>query len=420
LSGQGLAVVRDVLLQPRRATPWRDRRVRRVDVRDAAGVFDDGLACWISGPATVTGEDVLEVSVHGNPLIVERALAAAIAAGARLAEPGEFTRRAVRHGKIDLIQAEAVDQVVRATSPDGLRLAREGANGSLSTAFAALRSTLLDACAELEARLDHPDDALADMDDPTLIDGLIGCAERSEALAAGHAAGRRLVDGASVAIVGGVNAGKSSLFNALIGERRALVHETPGTTRDVVEAHVRLGPLAVTLLDTAGERPTDDPVEAAGLALAAERIASVDLVLVVLRAGLPDPAAQLVLERTADRPRVIAWNGTDRATAGAAPDGCLPTSAITGQGLDALRAALIRALLDVPVESALIASLRQADAARWIASACREAVSALPDAGPAVASEILLEAIGELDALTGADTREDVLDALFARFCIGK
>lgn len=418
LSGLDLVPVRDALLAPRSARPWVAGRVRRVDVRDVRGPFDDGLAVWLPGPGTVTGEDVLEVTIHGNPLLVERGLAAAVEAGARLARPGEFTRRAVAHGKLDLVQAEAVDQVVRARTSAGVTLARAALGGGVSAELAWVRDAVVGACAELEARLDHPDDALADVDDVALKRSLLGIAQACRSRAAGAIAGQRLVDGATVALVGAVNAGKSSLFNRLVGARRALVHDTPGTTRDVVEARALVGPLEITLLDTAGRRPTDDPVEAAGLALAEERVADADLVLVVLRAG-PEPDA--VGLGMLQGPRVLGvYNGIDRPDAGPCPPGCLPTCALDGRGIDGLRDAVRDALIDVPLEEVGLASQRHADALREVARACEEAADAMDVAGVAVASEILLDAITRIDELTGADTREDVLDALFARFCIGK
>jgi tRNA modification GTPase len=214
-----------------------------------------------------------------------------------------------------------------------------------------------------------------------------------------------------------VNAGKSSLFNALLGEERALVHERAGTTRDVVEARTRLGALEVTLLDTAGERVTDDPVEAAGLALAKRLVDRADLLLVVLGSAGTDPTEQAILERTAATNRLVVSNQIDRIAPSA---GTLAVSALSGEGLPELRAAIEEALLTGLPEGRAIASLRQADQLREVARCAREAAEALPLAGVAVAAEILTEATAGLDTLTGADTREDILDAVFSRFCIGK
>jgi tRNA modification GTPase len=343
-----------------------------------------------------------------------------VAAGARLADPGAFTQRAVTRGRMDLLAAEGVDQTIRATSLAGLQIARDGLEGRVRAALEPLRTALLDVGAELEARLDYPADELAFEDDDALLARLAAAAAQARALADTAAAGRVLVDGARVALVGAVNAGKSSLFNALCGSRRALVHERPGTTRDVLELPVRIGGLQLTLLDTAGERQTDDPIEAAGQALARELVADADLLLVVLRAGPPSEVEATLLARTADRPRLVVYNGVDRPGAPPPPPGAWPTSALTGEGLDALRAALVERLVSAPTGALRLGSVRQRDLLRAFADAADAAAVALPTAGPAVAAEEVLRALGEIDALTGADPREAVLDAVFRRFCIGK
>lgn len=394
-------------------------RLRRVVFVDADGPFDDGLAWIVPSHRTYTGEPSAELSCHGNPLIVERLVHAAVVAGARPARPGEFTRRALLSGRIDRVAAEAVEQTIHATTPRGLAVARAGLDGRLTQVFAGLRREIVDAVAELEARLDYPDDELALTDDDTLCTAMIELADRCAALAATESAGRRLVEGARVALVGPVNAGKSSLFNALVGSARALVSPIPGTTRDVVEARARIGDLDVTLLDTAGERETDDPIEAAGLALARDLVDGADLILLVTRVGAEQPAVEAeIAARLADRPLLRVANGVD---AGPAPDGWLGVSARQALGIDELRAAIARTLAadDAP-GALLIASAHQRDRLLRVSRAARAAVDALPYAGVAVAAEALTEALAALDELTGVDTRESVLDALFARFCIGK
>lgn len=403
--------------------PLRSGRHQRVALHDQAGCFDDGMAVYVAGPATYTGEDTLEVTLHGNPMLVERLLHAAVEAGARLAGPGELTRRAVLHGKLDLVQAEGVDQVIRATSETGLRIGRAALDGSLLRFLEPLRLQLLGCAAELEARLDYPGDELAHVDDGSLTGTLVALSQSCRDLASTERAGRALVEGARVALVGPVNAGKSSLFNALLGRRRALVHERPGTTRDVLEARTRIGDIDLTLLDTAGERETDDPVEAAGLALARDLVSDADLLLVVLRAR-PEMSEieRTILARTTSSPRVVVYNGVDQPDAAPPPPGALSTSAITGDGLSALKGAICRAIVGDAPRSAdrMIASARQRDLLDAVADALDEAVDSLPTAGAAVAADSVVRALEELDALTGADTREEVLDALFARFCIGK
>ncbi|MEM6931946.1 MAG: GTPase, partial [Myxococcota bacterium] len=373
------------------------------------------------GPGTATGEDLCEITVHGNPLIVDRLVGACVDAGARVARPGEFTRRAVLAGRLDLVEAEAVDQAIRATSPGGLRVGRSGLDGRLSTRLAAFRDVLVDVTAELEARLDYPADELAYETDEALLTKLAEVASACRALAATHRQGRVLVDGARVALIGPVNAGKSSLFNALLGEARALVHERAGTTRDVVEAKAMLGPLAVTLLDTAGERATDDPVEEAGLQLARRFVDGADLLIVVVRASAEglDAVERELLERTRERNRVVCVNGIDRG--GVLPvDDAVQTSAVTGEGIPELVDRIVAALGVLDLGELAVASVRQRDLLLAVAGASDDAAEALPLAGVAVAADLLTEGLERLDELTGADTREDVLDRVFARFCIGK
>ncbi len=424
LSGPGLDQVLAGFVRPRTGAAVRPGHQRRVDLFDDDGVFEDGTLVLGRGPGTFTGEDTAELTLHGNPWLLERALDRAVASGARLARPGEFTRRAVAQGKLDLVQAEGILQVSEAATREGVAAGRQALGGELSGAYRALREPLLDVAAELEARLDHPADELTLETDAVLEGRLAGVAREALALAGTHRAGHALVHGARVALVGAVNAGKSSLFNALVGRARALVHPSPGTTRDVLEVRLVREGLPLTLLDTAGERDTDDPVEAAGLALARELVEEADALVVVVRAGpdAPDPVAARILARTEGQPRVVVYNGVDAPGVAPAPEGALPTVATTGWGVEAVVPALRRVLVgEGPLEArALVASARQRDRLQAVAGLCTEASEALAVAGPAVAAELTIGALEELDALTGADTREAVLDTLFARFCLGK
>ena len=407
---------------PRRAGPWRHGQARRVDFQLDGLVFDDGLCTWWEGPRSYTGEDCAELSCHGNPLLVEMLLRALVDAGARLAEPGEFTRRAVENGKLDLVRAEAVLQATSATSAEGLAIARAGLDGRLSAVIRGLTQTLRSVVAGLEASLDHPEEA--EVTDEEVVALLRPVVAECRRLAESERTGRFRVQGARVALVGAVNAGKSSLFNALVGRTRALVHDQAGTTRDVLELAIQIDGLPITLLDTAGERTTSDPVEAAGLALARDLVEEADLLVVVLRARGTEPTAveQTILERTASQPRVVVVNGVDVAPRGAAPSSAISVSARTGTGIDELTQALKRALVGETTGNArlIIASARQRELLLRVARAAESAGEVLPFAGPAVAAEELTEALAALDALTGVHTREAVLDTLFERFCIGK
>jgi tRNA modification GTPase len=421
-SGSDLFGPLDSIVDPMGEGPLPAGRARRVWLRDGEGRFDDAIAVRADPGRSYTGEETLEISCHGNPLVVQRLLDAAIAVGCRLAEPGEFTKRAVVNGKLDLVAAEAVDQACRATSPAGLEIARSGLDGGLQEWLAQVRQQLVAATSELEARLDWPSDELAEMPDAALLADLSRLAEACREVAETARSGRVQIDGARVALVGVVNAGKSSLFNRLLGRERALVHPTPGTTRDVVEATTQFNGLSLTLLDTAGERQTDDPVEAAGLALGAQLVADADLLVVVLRCRPQGPTdTELdILRRTSDRLRLVVCNGVD--TPGVVPADALPVSAFTGSGLPQVKGALLDALVSQTHRSAAlrIGSARQADWLLTVARAAEEAVEALPIAGVAVSADALTRGVEALDSLTGADTREDVLDQVFGRFCIGK
>lgn len=399
------------------------RRSRLARLFDADGVFDEGLLSHFPAPASYTGEDVVELSCHGNPVLVERLVAAAVAAGARLAEPGEFTRRAVLSGRMDLTRAEAVLQTIEARTQRGAAVARAGLDGAVADAGDALRSALIDVVAELEARLDYPGEDLTTQHDAALAEQLQRAADQAQGLADTWTTGRRLVHGATVALVGPVNAGKSSLFNALVGSTRALVSDQPGTTRDVIERQVWIQGVAVTLLDTAGDRAAQG-LEAQGQALGAQLTADADLIVVVVPAHDPSHARE-TLARTAHRSRLVVGNHSDRPGALAGWQGVtwIPTSATTGQGLDALRRAIAAGLVDEePGEHrVIVASQRQHQVFSELAGCCRRARAAhLGPLGPAVAAEELLGGLEALDALSGRDTREDALDRLFARFCIGK
>jgi tRNA modification GTPase len=424
LSGTGIEALLRGFVRPFSEGPIPVGRPRRVYLFDDEGVFDDAVLALGAAPKTFTGEDTAEITCHGNPLIVERLLRAGSKAGARVAEPGEFTRRALANGRIDLLGAEAILQVAEATTARGIDIARDGLDGRLTQFFEEVRTDLVACAADLEARLDYPADELAFFDDGHLLGLLGGVAERCRALSASYRAGRVMVHGARVALVGGVNAGKSSLFNALLGRDRALVHDTPGTTRDVLEIPASIAGLHVTLLDTAGERETADPVEAAGLALARDLVGEADLLVVVLRArprGI-DATERQILERTTDLPRLVVYNGVDRTDAAPPPDGALSTVARDGTGVAEVATAIRTALVGSEARSdrLWIASARQRDRLEAIADAAEEGALTLNLAGAAVAVEALYRAIAEVDATTGADARSDVLDALFARFCIGK
>ncbi len=381
---------------------------------DASGhVLDEGYAVFLPGPRTFTGEDVAELHAHGGRANLERLLRAAIARGARLADRGEFTLRAFLAGRIDLAQAEGLLDVVTARTEGALERAQAQRRGGLGQRVRALRAAVVDVLARLEVQIDFIDEDLgaaltADAGEP-----LARVATEVEALAETWRTGRVLRDGARVVLAGPPNAGKSSLFNALLRTNRALVTPVPGTTRDYLEETLDLDGVPVVLIDTAGMRASDDAVEALGIDRSRELIGSADLVLWLddptQPEALPDPA--IASERLL---RI-------RTKADLAPG---DISAVTGVGLEALQRRLRDALLPHGAEalSALvITSARHAEALQTAARALRDAASAAQQrAPPELIAVDVAEALAALGLITGETTTEDVLDRIFSSFCIGK
>lgn len=399
---------------------WIDRKLIRVQVRDrSGGRLDDGLAVWMRGPASFTGEDVLELHVHGGAVNLGRILGAVIEAGARPAEPGEFTRRAFAAGKIGVVEAEAMLAVVHAQSERGWGLAQAHLSGALSERVAGLRSDVSAVLAEIEAVLDFPDEQLEPAAHAELLRRVKRLADECGELTAGFGAGRALVDGLTVALVGEVNAGKSSLFNALLGATRALVSPEPGTTRDWVEARAIWKGVPVSLIDTAGSRvggAAAGSLEQRGIELGQRRVAEADVVVLVVA---PDGGLD---SGVLHDPRTIPVSS--KADVGGTRAGFLATSAKSGEGVEGLRDAILSRVGivdDVEAGGRLVLTERQRAAAAEAVRGMEAAAAALArhELGELVALE-LREGAAALARLVGDQIGEDVLDQLFARFCIGK
>ncbi|HTR52341.1 MAG TPA: tRNA uridine-5-carboxymethylaminomethyl(34) synthesis GTPase MnmE [Kofleriaceae bacterium] len=411
---RAIEIVADVLgVAPARV----ERRVRLGWAKAADGTrLDQVIAFAMRAPASFTGEDVAELHGHGGAHNLERLLAAVVARGARIAEPGEFTRRAVLNGKLDLPRAEALLDVIHAGSERAWRLAQHNLAGRLGEVALVLERRALAVLAELEGRIDFPEEDLAAEDERVIDAELAALEERCGALACSFRHGRAVGHGVTIALVGAVNVGKSSLLNALVGAERALVAEAPGTTRDYLEARDDWAGVAVTLIDTAGTRATADPVEARGIALGEQRVAAADVVVVVNDgiAAWDDGA------RFGARALVV----RSKADLGGEARGAVATSAETGAGLDELRRRAL-ALAGVAEregsEDAVVTTARQhatVTAAQRALAAARAA-----RATRAVAEVVALEvrqAAHALAELRGVEVGERVLDEVFARFCIGK
>jgi tRNA modification GTPase len=418
LSGpRAIAIVVSLMARER---PLVDRQLHRVRLVDAGGApLDDVLCVAMRGPRSFTGEDVVEIHGHGGGLNLGRLLGAVLERGARLAGPGEFSRRALRAGKLDRVQAEALLAVTEAASARALAVAQEQLAGGLGARIEGVRRAAVDGLADLEARLEFPDEGLGAADRAAQRSALAAAAAACDALVASFAVGRALREGIQVALRGPVNAGKSSLFNALLGRERALVAAEPGTTRDFLEAAVVWDGVPVTLIDTAGERATDSALEARGIDLGARRAAAADLEL-WLEPGA-DGAGPVGASPDGAR-RLVVRSKCDLGEAG--PSGeAIAVSARTGAGLAALRAEVLRiALAGGALEGeAIVTTERQRRGLAEAGAALARAVDGIDRGRPdeVVALE-LREALEALDGVLGRGVDDEVLDSLFARFCIGK
>jgi len=401
------------------------RHATLVTVSSAASAIDQAIATYFPAPNSYTGEDVVELSAHGSPVVLEAIVAAAVAAGARLANPGEFTLRAYLHARIDLVQAEAVAELIDAVTPLQARVAFDQLEGTLTSRLRAMDAALLEIIAPLEASLDFPEEGYHFVAPTETAETLGRLLASLEALLADAKRGRLIREGVTAAIVGRPNVGKSSLFNRLAGAARAIVTDVPGTTRDLLTERVDVGGVPFTIVDTAGRRQlAGDAIEEEGISRARQAGTAADIAILVLdrSAALTDDDRSL-LDETAGRPRVIVASKSDLAAEWDAA-GCeaIPVSSLTDEGIGDLRAALLHAGgIEVPRDRAPIANLRHVallDQAR--AAIARAAAAAAAKAPEELLLADLHEARGRFDEITGARPQDEVLRVIFERFCIGK
>jgi len=390
-----------------------------------ANPIDQVVVTFFPSPASYTGEDVVEVSAHGNPVVLHAIVAGAMELGARLAEPGEFTLRRFLNGRADLLQAEAVADLVDAVTPLQARAAFDQLQGTLTRAIGEIDAALFDVIARLEASVDFPEEGYH-FAGPHEVGGAIDdVIRRVDRLLADARRGRMLREGLQVAIVGPPNAGKSSLFNRLAGADRAIVTEIPGTTRDLVTEVVDVEGLRVTLVDTAGLRDTSDRIESEGVARSRQAVGAADLVLVVLDRSRPIERAEAdSITQIIDNKALIAANKSDLDPAWRRED-AVDVSAVTGEGLDELRHRMVKALdIEPRAERPAITNLRHID----LVTRSREALVRAREAAlfphGAWPEECVLadlqEARGALEEVTGRRTPDQLLEHIFSRFCIGK
>jgi tRNA modification GTPase len=393
------------------------RQATLATARDAHGApIDQGIALFFAAPHSYTGESVLEFQGHGGPVVMQSLLSACVAAGARLAQPGEFTRRAFLNGRMDLAQAEAVADLIEAASREAATSALRSLRGEFSSAIHALVAQLVELRALTEAQLDFPEEEVDVLHRADAAKRLAGVRAALEDVLRKSRQGSLLRSGIRVVIAGRPNVGKSSLLNRLAGEERAIVTPIAGTTRDALRESILIDGVPLVVIDTAGLRPSADPLERLGIERTQRELQEADLVMLVFEAGKAHAPLE---DLPAGVARLEVYNKVDLAPGFVAAHGAVAVSAKTGAGMDALRAALLAAAgWRAAGESVFIARERHLQALQQAAAH----LAAAADEGRRweIFAEELRLAQEALSRITGEFTADDLLGEIFGRFCIGK
>ena len=432
LSGPAARSVAEPLLKLRHPlAPSQARFAEIVDISTGT-VLDEAVVTFFEAPHSYTTEDVVEIAAHGSPVLLDYLLRQCLVAGARLAQPGEFTQRAFLAGRLDLTQAEAVHDLIESQTLHQARIAAQQLGGAISRLISPIKQQLIALIAALEAGIDFAEDDIDLLPTSSITAQIATIHAPLQTLEQSFSYGRIVHNGFTLAIVGRPNAGKSSLFNRLVQRDRAIVTATPGTTRDLVTERVSIAGIPIDLIDTAGIRTSADhpadEAEALGIAKSREAIADADVVLLVLDATQsPTDEDTLLLTSLVDRPVLLVQNKADlvpfHAASPASTTHALRTSALTGEGIPELRQAILAQVAAAPpaAETALLTNLRQQQAVASALAALHKASGATRAETP---HEMLLldlyEALQSLDSLTGATTPDDILHLIYSKFCIGK
>jgi tRNA modification GTPase len=399
-------------------------RATLASFRDAGGErVDQGLVLRFEAPHSFTGEDVVELHGHGGPVVLDLLVGAALASGARLARPGEFTERAFNNGKLDLAQAEAVADLIASGSAAAVRSAMRSLTGEFSRLIDELSREVLDLRVFVEAAIDFAEeevDFLSDSDASRRLERLVGILDTIRERAT---QGAILNEGIALVLAGRPNVGKSSLLNRLLGYERAIVTDVPGTTRDVLTERMDMGGIPVRVVDTAGLRHAQDDIEREGISRALAQIAVADVVLLVYDASQPEPIDDLIAEFDIPTDRlVVAANKSDllEAQGGATEIGHLAVSALTGWGVESLIGELQRAVGYQPQEGAISARRRHLDALERTRRALERGRLNFSAGAGELLAEDLRDAHQCLGEIVGAVTSDELLGEIFSRFCIGK
>jgi tRNA modification GTPase len=433
LSGPAAETITRRLFRPHRLRPtWQSHRLSLGHIVDPQGeIIDEVMVSFMRAPYTYTREDVVEINCHSGYGVLRRILALALAAGARLARPGEFTLRAFLAGRLDLTQAEAVLEVIRARTETHLQVAAAHLHGGLGRRLTRVRQDLLDLLAQVEAVLDFPEEA-GELPPASIKEGLDLQLRSLKALADSYKAGRLLREGLLVVIAGRPNVGKSSLLNRLLDMERAIVTEIPGTTRDLVEESITLGGVVVRFSDTAGLRPAQDRVEELGIERTRERLRQADLVLYLVDGSAPAaPEDNAALTELAGQPGLVVINKIDLEPKLSEDELSGTTwplakiSAKTGQGIEALREEIVAQALGggLKVEGEVITQVRHHEHLRQCLAyleQSRDLLAAYEEPPWELVALELGSAIHELGEITGEEVGEAILDRIFGQFCLGK
>lgn len=429
ISGNNARAIAEKLL--RIPPDWKSWTASLSELTDSEGrIIDHVVVTYFAKPRSYTAEDVVEIACHGSPVVLRHALERACNEGARLAEPGEFTLRAYMNGRIDLPQAEAIRDLIEATTLYQARVAAQQAEGSVSRRLKPVKEQMLELIALLEAGIDFAEDdiSVASVDD--ILARLDPILSATRELMLSFAYGKLVHDGFTLAIVGRPNVGKSSLFNRLLEQDRAIVTDIPGTTRDLVSETAALEGIPVKFVDTAGIRAAKDLVETLGIERSYGAMADADLTLVVVdgSTALETEDDELIRRASEQGKHIVASNKSDLvAHASACSGGLQPTisvSALTGEGIAELRHAIVSAIAPqgrLEQEGGFITSLRHE---QLLKESCEALAQARHAASLGIPHEMLLldlyAALRPIDAITGATTADDILNRIFSTFCIGK
>jgi tRNA modification GTPase len=406
---------------------WRSELAELLDPENA--VIDQAVVSFFERPRSYTGEDVVEIACHGSPVVLRTCVERAVAGGARLAEPGEFTLRAYLSGRIDLPQAEAVRELIDATTLYQARVAAQQLNGSVSKRIRPLKEQLVELISLLEAGIDFAEDDVSVAGWEEILRRVASVRGEVQRLITSFSAGKLVFEGFTLAIAGRPNVGKSSLFNRLLEQERAIVTDIPGTTRDMISESISLNGIPVRVVDTAGIRESNDLVEGLGIEKSFQAVADADLTILVLDASRPETiedralreklesSSPLLVANKSDLPNQLGHESSDESK-------FIAVSALTGEGIPALKRAILRRLAPgglADPEDGSITSLRHLNLLRESLEALDHARSAVEFGIPHEMILIdLYASLRPIDALTGATTADDILNRIFSTFCIGK